>query len=341
MKNRHYQYRIEFQSRGAGHAHGVLWLDLSELDTDFPGIKEIFKNIRTNAPFDVDQSSILCRFIDTFISCSLENTVSDIVKEVQIHHHTKTCRKYGSKCRFNFPKFPSEETIIAQPLCEDDFPTQLDMHKYQRELESVLTKVRHVLENMDHYFSHDKLFKENLLQKITLDDVLIHAGIGHNLKTARHRYYEALKVTRKGKVIILKRSVQEMWVNNYNVEWIRAWNGNIDIQLCLDFFAICTYITDYYTKDESGTISHLLKTAKECHGKSQKDKMKALAQVFSSHRHVGESEAYYKICPELHLSHSSVKTVYADTNFPSKRALFLRKDQSKDTNENESSEDDE
>ncbi len=158
MKNRHYQYRIEFQSRGAGHAHGVLWLDLSELDTDFPGIKEIFKNIRTNAPFDIDQSSILCRFIDTFISCSLENTVSDIVKEVQIHHHTKTCRKYGSKCRFNFPKFPSEETIIAQPLCEDDFPTHLDMEKYQRELESVLTKVRHVLENMDHYFSHDKLF---------------------------------------------------------------------------------------------------------------------------------------------------------------------------------------
>ena len=30
-----------------------------------------------------------------------------------------------------------------------------------------------------------------------------------------------------------------------------------------------------------------------------------------------------------------------DTNFPSKRTLFLRKDDSKDTNENESSEDDE
>ena len=71
MKNRHYQYRIEFQSRGAGHAHGVLWLDLSALDTDFPGIKEIFQNIRTNAPFDIDQSSILRRFIDSFISCSL------------------------------------------------------------------------------------------------------------------------------------------------------------------------------------------------------------------------------------------------------------------------------
>ena len=335
MRNLHYQYRIEFQSRGAGHAHGVLWLDLSALDSDFPGIKDIFKSIRTNSPFDIDQISILRTFIDTFISCSLQNkTVSQIVKEVQIHHHTKTCHKYGSKCRFNFPKFPSEETIIAQPLCEDDFPTILDMHKYQKDLESVLTKVRHVLENMDHYFSHDTLFKEHLLAKVTLDDVLLHAEIGHDLESARYKYYEALRVTRTGKVIILKRTVQEMWVNNYNPEWLHAWDGNMDIQLCLDFFAICTYITDYYTKDESGTVSHLLKAAKECHGKSQKEKMRALSQVFSTHRHVGESEAYYKICPELHLSHSSIQTVYEHTGFPENRRIFLRRLLTKDENGN-------
>ena len=68
--------------------------------------------------------------------------------------------------------------------------------------------------------------------------------------------------------------------------------------------------------------------------------MKALAQVFSSHRHVGESEAYYKICPELHLSHSSVQTVYVDTNVRAKRTLFLRKDWGGNTNENEIAEDD-
>ena len=342
MRNRHYQYRIEFQSRGAGHAHGVLWLDLSALDSDFPGIKDIFKNIRTNAPFDVDQRCILTRFIDTFISCSLDNSkVGHIVKEVQIHHHTKTCRKYGSNCRFNFPRFPSEETIVAQPLCEDDFPSKQDMESYQKDLEANLKKVRHVLEWMDHQFKQDKLFREHLLPNITLDDVLIHADLAKSLKAARYKYYEALRVTRTGKVIILKRSVQEMWVNNYNPEWIRAWNGNMDIQLCLDFFAICTYITDYYTKDESGTISHLVQAAKECHGKSQKDKMKALAQVFTSHRHVGESEAYYKICPELHLSHSSVKTVYAHTGFPKNRRVFLRRDLRKDENDNHSSEEDE
>ena len=53
--------------------------------------------------------------------------------------------------------------------------------------------------------------------------------------------------------------------------------------------------------------------------------MKTLAKVFSSHRHVGESEAYYKICPELHLTHSSIKHTYVDTSFPENRRYFLKR----------------
>ena len=116
-----------------------------------------------------------------------------------------------------------------------------------------------------------------------------------------------------------------MWVNNYNPEWLLAWNGNMDIQLCLDFFAICTYITDYYTKDETGTLSHLIKAVKACHGKGQKETMRALANEFSSHRQVGESEAYYKLFPELHLTQSSVKTVFLMGGRPQTRSTFLRK----------------
>ena len=31
LKVRHISYRVEFQGRGAGHIHGVLWLDLKEM----------------------------------------------------------------------------------------------------------------------------------------------------------------------------------------------------------------------------------------------------------------------------------------------------------------------
>ena len=64
--------------------------------------------------------------------------------------------------------------------------------------------------------------------------------------------------------------------------------------------------------------------------------MRALANEFSSHRQVGESEAYYKLFPELHLTESSVKTVFVAGGFPHKRRTFLRK---VNTKENVDSED--
>ena len=334
MVTLNFHYRIEFQSRGAGHAHGVLWLDLPELDTSFPGIKAIFKSISKDIRFNDLQIGILQKFIDKFISCSLEDpNVSGIVKEVQIHHHTQTCRKYGSKCRFGYPKFPSEETIIAQPLDPDNFPSEEHFKDHEKRLQDALERVKFVLENMDIRYGQDKFFTEHLIPKITIDDILEHAGISKDLRNARTLYYEALKTSKKGKIIILQRTVQEVWVNNYNPEWILAWNGNMDIQLCLDFYAICTYITDYYTKDETGTLGPLLEAARELHGKTQKEKMKALANVFSSHRSVGESEAYYKLFQELHLSHSSVTVKSVMSGFPHKRNVFLRKVLDDDENE--------
>ena len=320
MNTKHFQYRIEFQARGAGHVHGVLWLDLPGLEEQFPGIKNIFQNIKLNKNFNEEETSVLEKFIDTFISCSLNTEqVSKIAKEVQIHHHTKTCRKYGSKCRFNFPRFPSIKTIIAQPLSMDDFSTEKEFEAELCNLEKVLENVKYVLDNMDDLFGKDKLFTDHLLDEITLGDILEHAKVKEDL------YYKALSVSRAGKVIVLKRNVDEIWVNNYNPEWLLAWNGNMDIQLCLDYFAIVTYITDYYTKDETGTLEHLLKAAKECHGKSQKEKMKALSQVWSTHRKIGESEAYYRLFPELHLVDSDIKTTFVATGFPNNRSRFLRR----------------
>ena len=32
-----------------------------------------------------------------------------------MHHHTKTCRKYESTCRFYFPRLPTLRTIVSTP----------------------------------------------------------------------------------------------------------------------------------------------------------------------------------------------------------------------------------
>ena len=39
---------------------------------------------------------------------------------VQWHYHTKSCKKHGNnKCRFGIPRFPSDFTIITQPIPEE------------------------------------------------------------------------------------------------------------------------------------------------------------------------------------------------------------------------------
>ena len=51
-----------------------------------------------------------------------EPILFELVKTYQIHHHSKTCRKYrNEKCRFYFGNFFPTRTIIAQPL-EDSIP---------------------------------------------------------------------------------------------------------------------------------------------------------------------------------------------------------------------------
>ncbi len=45
MHIQHYSYRIEFQARGAAHAHGVLWSDIEKMDEKYPGIKSAYTSM--------------------------------------------------------------------------------------------------------------------------------------------------------------------------------------------------------------------------------------------------------------------------------------------------------
>ena len=67
-------------------------------------------------------------------------------------------------------------------------------------------------------------------------------------------YIKALSASQTGYSVVLQRDLDEVYINPYNVEWLRAWDGNMDIQVVLDYFAVITYVTDYYSKDDTGTM---------------------------------------------------------------------------------------
>ena len=88
-----------------------------------------------------------------------------------------------------------------------------------------------------------------------------------NLQATRERlqsavYHYALSVCDHGTKVVLKRNIQDIFVNNFNPDWMIAWDENMDIQPILDYFACITYITDYVCKAETKT-TQILKDVKK------------------------------------------------------------------------------
>ena len=115
-------------------------------------------------------------------------------------------------------------------------------------------------------------------------------------------YEEALTYSSSGFSIVLERDVSEMYINSYNPEWARAWNGNTDLQVCLDYFAVITYITEYYTKDDTGVMTKIIEMLKNSHCTTLQEKMILVMNTFITARQMGECEAYYKILPNFKLN---------------------------------------
>ena len=119
-------------------------------------------------------------------------------------------------------------------------------------------------------------------------------------------YLEALETSKVGSTIVLARDVDEVFINQYNVEWMRAWDGNHDLQVCIDFHAVITYITDYMVKPESAMMDVIKSAMKESTSNTVKEKMKEVANVFMTHRSMGHAEATYKLIPSMTLKNSNV-----------------------------------
>ena len=126
-------------------------------------------------------------------------------------------------------------------------------------------------------------------------------------------YEESLAISPRGMDVILQRDITEMMVNNYNPLWMRALNANHDVRLVPDVFGVVTYVTDYYTKNESGLQGVLAAAIKTTDNEDMKVKMKTVANTFLTHRAMGECEAVYKLIPNMNMSKSNIGTVWLTT----------------------------
>ena len=92
-------------------------------------------------------------------------------------------------------------------------------------------------------------YKRNIRKRI--DQVLEEASAGGTLITYEMYEKAVIEQPRKGSEVLLQRDIDEIFINNYNPEWIVDWNANIDISPVYDYYGTITYITDYFTKVSS------------------------------------------------------------------------------------------
>ena len=255
--------------------------------------------------------------------------VAEIARKVNQHHHTKTCRKYKTVCRFKMPKLPSKKTIIAKPL--QQVLSDLEKKAIEAKHAAVTNKVRAILENKEEmaailakYPKESEILEAEAEEGriLRINAVLDRAGL--TTDEDKEKYEKALAYSSSGYTVIMARDIDELFINSYNPEITRAWDGNTDFSICLDFFAIITYITEYYAKDDTGLVKIMVDTLKASDSTELEEQMKLLMNTWIKNRQMGEAEAVYRLLQEFHFRESDAKCVFVQTCPRQERSKILK-----------------
>ena len=107
---------------------------------------------------------------------------------------------------------PSKRTIVALPLEPSENESEDEKKAREKQIKDaslILSKVKDALKAL-----------EDSEEDIELEDFLNTLGISLD------DYEKSLKISSRGKTIILKRRVNERMVNNYNDKMIKVWRAN-------------------------------------------------------------------------------------------------------------------
>jgi PIF1-like helicase/Helicase len=255
-----------------------------------------------NAPmFDPSSESSTRRcheFIDSLITCKKDQSIDELIS-YQHHKHSFTCRKSSKmNCRFGIPFFPMRETVILQPIDDND------SKDFKKKSKKLCAKIRDDL-TQGKYKDLSELLTEN---SITYEE-----------------YVDSIRATIKRPKVFLKRRVNECNINAYNKTLLEGFEANMDIQFIVDAYACVAYIIDYINKSNRGMSILMRNLVKQLDYQkvSIRDKLKTLASKFINAAEISAQEAAYHIL-ELPLSKGSRSVIYINTGRPEERVRMLK-----------------
>ncbi|XP_061175927.1 uncharacterized protein LOC133184868 [Saccostrea echinata] len=308
--------RVEFQQRGSPHMHCLYWVE--------------------NAPnIDSDGEEVVYDFIDRYVTCAVPSESDDAelrksVLEVQQHSkkHSKSCKKKGTECRFNFPRPPSQKTFITRAPEEE--------HSQECEKETEINKA---------YAKEILLGVWNRVQNEG-EGIKTTEELFDDLSLTQELYEDAYNMLSTKRSVVLERCPNEAWTNQYNRCLLKSWDANMDIQFVLDPFSCIVYIISYISKSERemGMLLKQTKLEAEEGNYDARQTMKKIGSAYLHHREVSAQEAVYRVC-NLKMKECSRKVVFVPVGDNpvrlSKPLSVLKKKASKDAEITDVEEDDE
>merc|ERR1712082_370234 len=126
-------------------------------------------------------------------------------------------------------------------------------------------------------------------------------------------------------MLILKRRPQDILTNNNKKKLLKLNQANMDVQYCVDEYAVAEYICNYVTKNESG-LSSLLKNINDEameQGEPAVKTIKKLGKALDKGREMSIQESIYR---SLGLSMTRFSDVvrFINTNHPDRRDGLLK-----------------
>ena len=218
--------------------------------------------------------------------------------------HVKKNEK--NTCRFNFPMPPMHKTMVLQPLAKDDL--------HEDELDEIKTNSALVI---------DKLARMKYGSLTTYEQFV------EEMNLTNDQYIKAIQYTLQRDTLFLKRSPAEIRVNSYNVDLLKAWRANMDIQYVLDPYACAVYILSYITKGQRGMSKLLEKASEEAKLGNQTllSQIRHIGNKFLNSVEISAQEAVYLVL-QMPLRRSSRDVVFINTSNPEERTFLLKsKDQ--------------
>ena len=182
--------------------------------------------------------------------------MSNLVKKVQTHHHTTTCRKKKEvACRLNAPWPLSNKTRIIRSEEKID--------------ETIVNQSKKLIEKVLCY-----IVTTGDLSDVTLSQILEECGV------TAEQYDNALGCVQKKVSILYKRKPYEVNIGPYNTVILKLLKSNMNLQIVPGVYAKLIYLTSYFCKPEHALSKCMKKASKEAYGKDIKGKTLSIGNNF-------------------------------------------------------------